>query len=77
MEMVDRLEKRIVEHNQAEYINLWDALTQNQKKVLRLIIINDGQDLYNSKSLQRVGLKHPSMVSRAIPSLIEKNIILI
>ncbi len=75
LELIDQIERRIIEHNRAEYINILDALTQNQKKVLRLIIINDGKDLYNSKSLQRVKLKNPSMVSRAIPSLQEKNII--
>lgn len=75
LEMIDIVEQRILEHNQSEYINLWDVLTQNQKKVLRLIIINDGKDLYNSKSLQKVGLKNPSMVSRALPSLLGKNII--
>ena len=75
LEMIDFIEHKMVEHNQSEYINLLDALSQNQKKALRLVIINDGKDLYNSKSLQKVGLKNPSMVSRALPSLLEKNII--
>lgn len=74
-DLIDQVEQRIIEHNQSEYINLWDALTQNQKKVLRLIVMNDGKDLYNSQSLQKIRLANPSMVSRALSSLLEKGII--
>ena len=72
---INIVEKEIIEFNQNEYINLWDSLTQNQKKTLKLITINDGKNLFNASSLEKMGLKNPSLVSRAIKSLREKEII--
>lgn len=75
VEHINIVEKEIIEFNQNEYINLWDSLTQNQKKTLKLIAINDGKDLFNAGSLEKMGLKNPSVISRAIKSLREKEII--
>lgn len=73
--VVDRIEQRIVRRRRMEFINLWEALTQNQKKTLRLIALKEGQDLFGAASLQTVGLTRSSQVTRAIEALLEREII--
>jgi AAA+ ATPase superfamily predicted ATPase len=75
---VDRIERQILERRRLEYIHLWQALTLNQKKTLRLVALKNGRDLFGAASLQLVGLNRASQVSRAVESLqtaeiIEKN----
>ena len=72
---VDEIEADIIEKSSIEFINLWESLTQNQKKTLRLIALNDGKNLNSLDSLKKVGLKNASLVSRATDSLMEKEII--
>jgi len=73
--LIDRIENDIIESRRNEYINIWDTLTQNQKKTLRLIILKNGKELFEAGGLAGVGLKNPSMVSKALTSLTKKEII--
>ena len=54
---------------------LWDLLTQNQKKALRLIAETDGEGIYRAERLQQGGFNSGSVLQRALSSLMEKEII--
>ena len=73
--VVDRVEQQIIRRRRLEFINLWEALTQNQKKTLRLIALKEGRDLFGAASLQMVGLNRASQATRAIEALLEREII--
>ncbi len=74
-EVIHGIESEIVEKKAIEYTNLWETLTINQKKTLKLILLKNGSDLYSADSLQSVSLRTGSMVTKALSSLIKKEII--
>ncbi|VEN74949.1 conserved hypothetical protein [Candidatus Desulfarcum epimagneticum] len=76
LETIDRVEREMIQRKNTEYATLWETLTLNQKKTLKLIIRNRGAGLFTAESLQSVGLKTGSAASKAIAALSEKEIIL-
>ena len=74
-ETIQRIESRIIEKKNPEFNMLWETLTINQKKTLKLIIKNKGANLFAADALQSVNLKTGSLVSKALSSLSDKDII--
>ena len=74
-EVISKIEEAIVEKRSLEYSVLWETLSINQKKTLKLILVNDGSSLYNADALKSVNLKTASLVTKALSSLIKKEII--
>jgi hypothetical protein len=75
MELISKIETQLIDRHENEFLNLWDSLTLNQKKTLKLIIQNDGKDIFYADAMQRAGLKSGSQISKALDSLIKKDII--
>jgi AAA+ ATPase superfamily predicted ATPase len=73
--VLDPIEKSIISSQKAQFIILWDLLTQNQKKALRLLAETGGEGIYAAEQLQRVGFNSGSVLQRAIMSLVEKEIL--
>ena len=73
--VVEGIEQRVIRRRRLEFINLWEALTQNQKKTLRLVALKNGRDLFSAASLQMVGLSRASQVTRAIEALLTREVI--
>ena len=74
-EIIKEIENAIVEKRSLEYTVLWETLSINQKKTLKLILLNEGSNLYNADALRSVTLKSASLVTKALSSLIKKEII--
>lgn len=74
-EVIRKIEDAIVDKRSLEYSVLWETLTINQKKTLKLILLNNGSNLYNTDALKSVNLKTASLVTKALSSLIKKEII--
>jgi AAA+ ATPase superfamily predicted ATPase len=74
-EIIDPVERKILESRENEFMILWDSLTTNQRKVMRLLAETGGENIYYAEALQRVGLKSGSMVKRALNSLLLKEIV--
>ncbi|MBT8369544.1 MAG: ATP-binding protein [Deltaproteobacteria bacterium] len=74
-EIIREIENAIVEKRSLEYSVLWETLSINQKKTLKLILLNEGSNLYNADALRSVNLKSASLVTKALSSLIKKEII--
>ncbi|RZB36765.1 MAG: hypothetical protein SRB2_01844 [Desulfobacteraceae bacterium Eth-SRB2] len=74
-ELIDKIENSIIERRSLEHTVLWETLSINQKKTLKLILLNDGSNLFNADALKSVNLKTGSLVSKALSSLIKKEII--
>ncbi len=75
LDSVDRIELRILESSHNEFLNLWDSLTLNQKKTLKLIILTGGKDMFYAKALQAVDLNAGSQVTRALEKLLNSDIV--
>ena len=73
--VIDKLENDIIEKRGSEHIILWETLTVNQKKTLKLILLNKGINLFNADALKSVDLKSGSLVTKALTALMKKEII--
>ena len=76
MDTVDKIELKILQGSHNEFLNLWDSLTLNQKKTLKLIILTGGKDMFYANALQAVDLNAGSQVTRALNKLIRSDIVL-
>jgi AAA+ ATPase superfamily predicted ATPase len=74
-EVIDKLENEIIERRSSEHIILWETLSINQKKTLKLILLNNGINLFNADALKSVNLKTGSLVTKALAALMKKEII--
>ncbi len=75
-EIINRTHNEILKRNENEFMTLWDSLTLNQRKTLKLIAINEGRELYSADSLKSVSFSTPSQVTKSLDSLIKKEIVL-
>ena len=74
-EIINKVENEIIERRSLEHTVLWETLSINQKKTLKLILLNNGSNLFNGDSLKSVNLKTGSLVTKALSSLTKKEII--
>jgi len=75
LDVLDNIENSIIASQKNQFIVLWDLLTQNQKKALRLLAETGGKSIYAAEQLQRVGFNSGSVLQRAIAALNEKEIL--
>ncbi len=73
--IINKVENAIIEKRSLEHTVLWETLSINQKKTLKLILLNNGSNLFNGDSLKSVNLKTGSLVTKALSSLTKKEII--
>ncbi len=69
------IEQEIIQSHKNEYITIFDNLTANQKKALKLIAKTEGEGLYQTENLQKAGFSSSSLLARAVDSLEEKELI--
>ena len=74
-EMINTIERYMIDQKHLEYQTLWDNLSINQKKTLKLVLINDGRNLFAAEALTTVSIKTASIVTRCLKSLSEKEIL--
>jgi len=72
---IAKIERSIIGQKHLEYQTLWDNLSINQKKTLKLVFSNDGEKLFSAKSLMEADVKTASIVTRCLNSLVEKEIL--
>ncbi len=75
IEKLTALENEIIQSHKNEYISIFDNLTVNQKKALKLIAKTGGKAIYQTNSLNSIGFKSGSLLARAIKSLVDKELI--
>jgi AAA+ ATPase superfamily predicted ATPase len=76
LEAVDEIELKILQSSHNEFLNLWDSLTLNQKKTLKLVILSGGKNMFYANALQAVELNAGSQVTRSLEKLIGDDIVL-
>ena len=76
IDTVDEIELKILRSSQNEFLNLWDSLTLNQKKTLKLILLTGGREMFYANALQAVDLNAGSQVTRSLEKLVGDDIVL-
>ena len=64
---------KLLEQEREYFIAIWDNLTQNQKKALKIILMTNGDNIYGDE--RAIGILKPSSLQTAIKKLIEKDIL--
>lgn len=72
IEDIDRVESEILKNREAEFINIWESLTLNQRKALKLIAATGGKNIYSADNLSRLGFSSASQISKALELLLRK-----
>jgi hypothetical protein len=75
MAVLEDIERSVVSSQQNQFIVLWNLLTQNQKKALRLVAETGGKGIYTAEMLQRAGFNSGSVLQKALSALTEKEIL--
>ena len=76
IDTIDKIELRILQGIHNEFLNLWDSLTLNQKKTLKLILLTGGKEMFYANALQAVDLNAGSQVTRSLEKLVGNDIVL-
>jgi len=74
-ETLNKIEHKILQRHYHEFLNLWESLTANQKKTLKLIVSTDGKEIFYANAIQSVDLKSGSQITRALDVLIKKDVV--
>jgi hypothetical protein len=75
-EDIPRAVEFLLERESTAYMNTWDLLTQRQRQAL--IVLSEtgpGESPLRAEALSRFGISQPSVMIRALRSLIEKNLV--
>ncbi len=72
---VKAVEEEILRRNHNSYLTLWDNLTLNQKKALKLVVAKSGRQLYGAETLSQAGFKAGSQLKRALDALTARDIL--
>lgn len=68
-ELLDKVERSIVEKRIPEYSYAWDSLTLNQRRALKLIAGTEGKNIFAAENLDRFGFRTASQVTAALGNL--------
>jgi len=68
-ETLDRVKHDMVEKRIPEYAYLWDSLTLNQKRALKLVALTAGKNIFAAGNLDRAGFRTASQVTAALSGI--------
>jgi len=68
-DVIDRTERIILEKKVPEYSYLWDSLTLNQRKALKLIAGTQGVNIFSADNLNKYGFRTASQATAALNKL--------
>ncbi len=68
-ESIERVKHELVEKRIPEYAYLWDSLTLNQRRVLKLVALTGGKNLFAAENLARTGFRTASQVTAALAGI--------
>jgi hypothetical protein len=75
IEDIDRVESDILKNREAEFINIWESLTLNQRRTLKLIGATGGKNIYSANNLSKLGFRSASQISKALELLLKKELV--
>ncbi len=73
---IQAVEADIISRNHDKFLNLWEALTLNQRKTLYLIIQSEGKNIYYAEVIYNAGLKSAAQVKKAVEVLFKNDVII-
>ena len=74
-EMADGIESQMLQAKELDYQNLWQTLTLNQKRTIKLLLLSGGKKIFSTINLARAGISATSILDRALKSLVANDVI--
>lgn len=75
VDAIQAVEHTIIEKRSVEFMNVWDSLSLNQKKALKLVAATGGDQLFSADNLARFQFKTASQVVAAMKVLEQRELI--
>ena len=75
LDRINAVENAIIGKRNVEFMTIWDSLSLNQKKALKLLAHTKGVQLYSADNLHRFQLKTASQVTAAIKVLEQRELV--
>ena len=75
MERIDQIESTIVQSREIEFINIWESLTLNQKKALKLVSATGGRAVFSADNMSRWGFTSASQIAKALELLLKRDLV--
>jgi hypothetical protein len=75
LDAADEIESHMLRSKELDYQNLWQTLTLNQKRTIKLILLSGGRKMFSALNLAKAGISATSILDRALKSLIAKEVI--
>lgn len=72
---INMVENRIIESRSIEFTHVWDSLTLNQKKALKMAAATSGNQLFSADNLVRFKFKTASQVVAAMKVLEQRELV--
>ena len=74
-EIIDGVERRIIERQIAEFSTEWETLTINQRRALKLVASSGGRNLFTADKLSMYGFRTASQLSTAFQGLVKRGLL--
>ena len=74
-EIIDKTERNILTKRVPEFAYVWDALSLNQKKAMKLLAGTLGKNIFSADNLTRFGFRGASQVTAALSALEKTGVI--
>jgi len=74
-EVIEGVERRIIERQIAEFSAVWEALTINQRRALKLVASSGGRNLFTADKLSMHGFRTASQLTTALRRLVNKGLV--
>ncbi len=68
-EVLDLIERSLLEKRVSEFSYAWDSLTLNQRRALKLVASTEGKNVFAAENLTRFGFRTASQVTAALAHL--------
>ena len=68
-DVLDRIDRDIVEKRIPEFVFAWDLMTLNQRRALKLVAVTGGKNMFAAENLAGFGFRTASQVTAALANL--------
>ncbi len=74
-EAIERMERKVLTKRVSEFAYMWDSMSLNQKRTLKLLAATSSKSIFSANNLSRFGFRTASQVTAALSALQKTGVI--
>jgi hypothetical protein len=72
---INAIENKIIEQRSIEFSHIWDSLSLNQRKALKLVAVTGGKQMFSADNLVKFKFKTASQVTASLKVLVQRALV--